>query len=62
MLWVDLYEAGTTIATGAHILGETTPSIKHLNPRVQAAMDELESGGGELFDELDDLFASWKAA
>ncbi|GEM_PF-2119475 len=37
-------------------------SVKRPSPRLQAAMDELDNGGGELFDSLDDLFASWKEA
>lgn len=37
-------------------------SAKRFSPRLEAAMDEIESGGGELFDNIEDLFASWKEA
>ncbi len=31
----------------------------NLGPRVLAAIDELESGGGQRFDTIEELFASW---
>lgn len=36
-------------------LDNETPSA-----RVITAMNELESGGGEVFDNVDDLIASWE--
>ncbi|MFN8490125.1 MAG: type II toxin-antitoxin system RelB/DinJ family antitoxin [Caldilineaceae bacterium] len=38
-----------------------TPTAKRPNPTLRAAMDELENGGGEVFDTPEALFAEWKA-
>lgn len=33
---------------------------RKLSPRVIAAIDELESGGGERFESLEELFTEWQ--
>lgn len=42
------------------MIGTATSVINWtLSPRVIAAIDELESGGGERFETLEELFESW---
>ena len=44
-----------TFATMDELIDALEPSA-----RVIAAINELESGGGERFDSVDDLFVSWE--
>lgn len=37
------------------------PTAKRPNLSTLSAMDELEDGGGEVFDSAEDLFAGWES-
>ena len=36
------------------------PSLKQPNPETLEAIEELDNGGGQMFDSPSELFASWK--